>query len=81
MSSFRATQPRAIRLSHEALVRTEFFQPGETLPLIIKPNIDGLNLAEWVGRNREFIESSLIRHGAVLFRGFNSSSVADFRPS
>ena len=53
---------------------------GESkLPLIIEPNITGIDLPEWAAENKEFINERLTIHGAVLFRGFSNSTIETFK--
>lgn len=40
--------------------------------------MEGVNLLALVSTNRELIQSSLLKHGALLFRGFNSKTMAEF---
>lgn len=68
--SFRPAARRAIGGAEESLVREELFHPGQTLPLVIRPAVTGLDPLAWARGNREMIEQRLRRHGAVLFRGF-----------
>ncbi|WP_334950449.1 amino acid adenylation domain-containing protein [Nostoc sp.] len=76
-SKFKSIKPKAIRLSEE-LIETEYLQPGQTLPLVIKPVADDIDLVDWVKSSRAPIESKLLQHGAILFRGFNLKSVSEF---
>jgi alpha-ketoglutarate-dependent taurine dioxygenase len=46
--------------------------------LVIEPEVENLNLVRWVESNREAIEAELMRHGAILLRGFEMESVARF---
>jgi hypothetical protein len=52
--------------------------PGELLPLVVEPENVVLELAEWAGANQNFIETNLLKHGAILFRGFDVNSVVEF---
>ncbi len=61
---------KAISLSQADLVKTEFLQPGGTLPIVIRPAVEGVNLAAWAKSNRDFIDSHLFKYGAMLFRDF-----------
>ena len=36
----------------------------------LRPATRGINLIQWARRNVRFIDSALLQHGAVLFRGF-----------
>ena len=52
---------------------------GQTLPLVIQPRDNPVNLSQWAQRNRDLIEQKLLIHGGILFRGFASSSPAEFQ--
>src|SRR5437899_6897460 len=62
----------------ESLVKTATIEPGQALPLIVEPAVRLIDLAEWTGNNREFIDSHLLKHGAILFRGFGLDSAVAF---
>jgi natural product biosynthesis luciferase-like monooxygenase protein/FkbM family methyltransferase len=72
------TKPKAISFSQKNFIRTEYLQAGGTLPLVIRPAVDDLNLAAWSRNNLNFLEAELGKHGAILFRGFHVSSVFKF---
>ncbi|GLV53961.1 syrP protein [Dictyobacter sp. S3.2.2.5] len=63
----------AIRLTTES-----YFSPDSTLPLIIQPAMDGVNLASWASSNLGYIREQLATHGGILFRNFNIDSPAKF---
>ncbi|HEX2077659.1 MAG TPA: TauD/TfdA family dioxygenase [Longimicrobium sp.] len=75
--SFRPAARRAIG-GEEALVREELFNPGQPLPLVIRPAVVGLDPVAWGRAHRDMIEQRLQKHGAVLFRGFPIQSSDDF---
>ena len=59
----RATVAPAGELVREA--------PGPAgLPLILEPAVAGVDALAWAAANRASIEERLLRHGALLFRGF-----------
>ncbi|HET7233069.1 MAG TPA: TauD/TfdA family dioxygenase [Longimicrobium sp.] len=62
----------------EELVREEALAPGQSLPLVIRPIVAGLDPLAWARANRERVEARLQRHGAVLFRGFALDSADQF---
>ncbi|HVF89346.1 MAG TPA: TauD/TfdA family dioxygenase [Blastocatellia bacterium] len=70
---------RAVSLSQEGQVSTELLRPGQPLPLLVRPALDGMKLAHWAGVNRSFIQSSLAKHGGLLFRGFGLDTVEGFQ--
>ena len=70
---------KPIEVSKDNLVRAECFQPDASLPLVIRPLVNGIDPAAWATTNRSWIEQQLSVHGGVLFRNFNISSVELFR--
>lgn len=75
---FKTTQRKPVSLSAKSLVRITSVWPEDAFPLVIEPEIDNLNLAVWAGHNREFVETLLLRQGAILFRGFKLDTVLRF---
>jgi alpha-ketoglutarate-dependent taurine dioxygenase len=72
-----AARRRPVSLSDEGAVTTEQLGEGP-LPLVVRPADAGVKLAAWAEGNREFIESRLLVHGALLFRGFRLGSADEF---
>ncbi|HYN84435.1 MAG TPA: TauD/TfdA family dioxygenase [Pyrinomonadaceae bacterium] len=69
---------KAISLSPEAVVKTSYLPSGQRTPLVVRPGVEGLDLAEWAASNLGFLETELQRHGAILFRDFGVEAVAGF---
>ena len=65
---------KAVGVPPEGLVRTGYLDSDNPLPLVCRPAVDDLDPADWAGNNLEFVEAELLRHGAILFRGFNVDS-------
>ena len=61
---------QAVSLSSQTLVVAEPPPPDQTLPLVLRPSMPGVNLVEWAANNRAVVDGHVHRHGAVLFRGF-----------
>jgi non-ribosomal peptide synthetase component F/NRPS condensation-like uncharacterized protein/alpha-ketoglutarate-dependent taurine dioxygenase len=78
LNKFMKVAPKAVSFLQESLVKTEYLPSGETLPLVIKPEVVDIDIIDWAKNNQEFIESKLLHHGALLFRGFNLSSAVTF---
>ncbi|MFP4099127.1 amino acid adenylation domain-containing protein [Coleofasciculus sp.] len=78
LKQFLAVQPQAVDLSQERLIKTGYLPTKETLPFVIQPNIEEVCVIQWINSNQELIESELLKHGAILFRGFDISSVSEF---
>jgi alpha-ketoglutarate-dependent taurine dioxygenase len=48
------------------------------LPLVIEPNAERVDITAWAARNRELVETELLRHGGILFRGFDITTPEAF---
>ncbi len=73
LKKLKITRRRSVNLSQEDLVRKEYLDggtEGDTLPLVIRPNLDDVDLASWARSNQEMLEKELLTHGGILFRGF-----------
>jgi len=77
-SKFKTIKPKAVSLPQRQLIQTRLLQPGQSLPLVIEPDSAEIDLADWSMSHRDFIETHLLKHGALLFRGFNLNSAVDF---
>lgn len=60
------------------LVKTEYLGLENSIPLVISPTSDAVDLIAWAAGEQQFIENSLARHGALLFRNFNVSEAHAF---
>ncbi|MBD2690473.1 non-ribosomal peptide synthetase [Anabaena catenula] len=75
---FMNIAPKAVSLSVEQLIKTDYLQEGQKFPLVIQPNNSEVDLISWAENNREYLGTELFKHGAILFRGFNVKSVSEF---
>jgi alpha-ketoglutarate-dependent taurine dioxygenase len=78
MTRIKSSRRKRIVLSGQSLASFSNLTPDEPLPLLVQPNIEGLNLVDWVGEHREKLRSRLHDVGALLFRGFSSVDIAAF---
>jgi alpha-ketoglutarate-dependent taurine dioxygenase len=78
--SLRAVRRKAVDVDAMSLVRMRPFGPGPhgSLPLVIEPAVDGVDLPAWAAANRDEIFAILARNGAVLFRGFGITTPGEF---
>lgn len=60
-----------INLDTFRLTESGYLRPGQLLPLVIQPTMNGVNLSQWAGNNREYLQEELLKHGAILFRNFS----------
>lgn len=77
-SRFKNIKPKFVEVERPSLITKSYLAAGETLPLVAEPAIADVDPSNWASNNREFIDSELRRHGAILFRNFQLHSVADF---
>lgn len=74
----RSFRRKAVSVSPKSLVKTSQLSGAELLPLVIEPGVENVNLTAWVALNREWIETQLLKHGGILFRGFDVAGVEQF---
>ncbi|MBA3246894.1 MAG: TauD/TfdA family dioxygenase [Pyrinomonadaceae bacterium] len=77
-NKFKGIKPKPVVLPQKKLIKTDYLRSEETLPLIIQPAEEDINLADWAKNNLELIETELQKHGAILFRGFDVDAVSEF---
>ncbi|HET8781192.1 MAG TPA: amino acid adenylation domain-containing protein [Pyrinomonadaceae bacterium] len=78
LKKLTSVKPRAVTFSGEALFKTSYLEPDQRLPLVIQSSFAEVDLATWAKRYEQMIETELLRHGAILFRGFNVNSIHAF---
>jgi hypothetical protein len=76
--SLKGRRRAGVDLAAARGVKTGPLEAGSTLPLLIEPDGVDINLAEWAGAQREFVNQKLLEHGALLFRSFEVASVMQF---
>lgn len=67
-----------VDLSQFSPIKESTLGEGKTLPLILEPAADHVDLAEWARNNRAQLEEKLYKHGGILYRGFELKSPEDF---
>lgn len=67
-----------IGLNENVEINTDFFDNDKKLPLVITPKRKGLKLNDFLKLNQNEIEANLLKHGGILFRGFQIDGLADF---
>jgi alpha-ketoglutarate-dependent taurine dioxygenase len=61
----------------QGLVKTGHIAPEWPCPCVVRPALPDASLSAWARHNREWIETTLHHHGAILFRGFNIAGRQD----
>jgi len=69
---------KSINLAELSPVKSGLLSEDHSLPLVISPAREDVDLSGWMAANTEFAQTSLLRHGALLFRGFDIPAVSDF---
>ncbi len=80
IKSFGSIKRQSINISQATFVKEEYLAPEQPLPLVMQPTMDGVNLIDWMKAHREDIESQLLKHGGILFRGFKLNAETQFQP-
>lgn len=75
---FGGAKPKPVQLATESLVAVGPFADGSRLPVVAEATVPELDLAVWARDNRATIDSALLDHGGMLFRGFRMSEVGQF---
>ncbi|WP_242071964.1 non-ribosomal peptide synthetase [Nostoc sp. FACHB-110] len=75
---FMTVAPQPVSLSVEQLIKTDYFPETPKFPLIIQPNSPEVDLISWAANNRDYLNTQLCQHGAILFRDFQIKSVPEF---
>ena len=76
-AKFAAIKRQPVRLPEE-FVKTSFLNERLTLPLVVTPLSEDVEVEVWSANNRKTIDNWLTEHGAILFRGFKINSVQEF---
>jgi amino acid adenylation domain-containing protein len=77
VNRLRSMRRKGVDLSQVRGVKTGYLQADQTLPQLIEPDAD-IDLPDWAASHRDFVETHVRKHGAVLFRGFRVDSAASF---
>ena len=67
---FKKVKPKAVSLPTSEVVGRSYFDPERRFPLIVQPATPEIDLADWAANHRDLVDADLVRHGAILFRGF-----------
>lgn len=73
-----AARRRTVSTSPTQWVTVAPLDEQRALPVVVRPAVDGMDLAAWAEQQRASIDELLLAHRALLFRGFGIESVARF---
>lgn len=74
-----APRRKAVSVSEAGLIRTRPLLHDREIPVLVEPAVPGLDLPGWAAANRAQLDDLLLKHRALLFRGFGIRSVADLQ--
>lgn len=80
LEKLRTARRSAVSVGEAGPVNVQPWSAHSSLPLVIEPSVSGLDPIAWAKHHREFIESSLLKHGGLLFRGFDLKTADHFAP-
>ncbi len=66
-------------VANTELVHAQWLSGHEqSMPVVLTPAVDHVDLAGWCATNREALDAHFDRHGVILFRGFELTGPEDF---
>ena len=78
LAKLKSLRPQPVQIAESDTFRVAPLRSGEKLPVVMAPASDHADLPRLAQLHKEFIESKLLEHGAILFRGFRTGSVEAF---
>jgi alpha-ketoglutarate-dependent taurine dioxygenase len=69
---------KPVSQSARELIKTGHLSTEKQLPFVVQPADDNVDFYDWVRHNQVFIRTSLLKYGALLFRGFDVATQAAF---
>lgn len=78
LESFLKIKKNGVAKAPPSLVSTAVMNTVQGFPVVIKPEMDGVLLTEWLKDNETAITEYLRKAGAVLLRGFNVNTIEAF---
>jgi len=73
-----AGRRRPISVTDQSLIRISALDAGQSLPVVIQPDFEGVDLIAWAAKQRALIEDHLRQAGAILFRNFRIGFAGEF---
>lgn len=74
----RSVRREAVNLARVNPVRKGYLAGAEGFPVVVEPALEEVDGAGWVANNLEEVSAELLKHGAVLFRGFRVNTAQEF---
>jgi alpha-ketoglutarate-dependent taurine dioxygenase len=74
----RSIRRKPLNLSSETLVSSTYLEGTDQFPLVIKPEVEEVNVVTWASGAIDYMKRELERHGAILLRGFKVETAEKF---
>ena len=78
LAGLGSVRRRAVAASGSGIVKRDWLRAGEKALPVMEPAVDGVDPVSWVEHNRREVETQLLEHGGILFRGFSFRGVSRF---
>ena len=78
LSRLKGVKRKPVGLSLSDTIKLTSFGQDATRITVITPAVSDLELAQWATLSKRFVEDRLLQDGAMLFRGFDVNSSAEF---
>ncbi|MEH2238953.1 TauD/TfdA family dioxygenase [Nostoc sp.] len=78
LNKLRMIKRQGVNVSPAELIKIAPLVTKNSLPLLMQPTIDGVNLVTWAASNQELITNHLFKHGGILFRNFQVKNYLEF---
>lgn len=75
---FKKMMPKAVAAAPRELIETGRLEDDSALPFVVRPKVKDFDAVAWARAGSRFIDDELLRHGAILFRGFQGGSEGEF---
>ena len=73
---FTKLQRETVSILDAGLVKTSYLNEEKQAPLVISPEQDvEIDIIKWLKAKVDYVEDKILKHGAILFRGFKIDSV------
>ncbi len=79
LSGVKSVRRKKVSISLDEVLEFGSLSHSETVPLVIRPKIDEMDLIDWVGNCSDLIQQKLLTSGAILFRGFKTEETTTFQ--
>lgn len=70
---------RKVVVDEGGLIKTRSLFEKNDFGLLVEPEIEGVDLAFWSSGHQALVENWLLKHGALLFRGFQITDLVGFQ--